>query len=100
MYCTRWVLTVLVCLPNNMHWKQGNIRQRPLKKILQHLKVSLIKLDFVTIGKEKCKPVIPIIINGPSGSSCNCSAVISAIQKKKHCPFHYSLKSTKQRELC
>ena len=73
--------------PNNMHWIPVSILRKQRRKILLRSNRNWIISVSATTGAVKCKPAIPIIINGRSGSFCSFSTAISVTQKKKQSPL-------------
>src|SRR5574344_1132542 len=74
-----WVLMLMVCLQNNMLFKQDNTLLSLPRKTLIATNNNLILLDFLMIGIEKFVLVIQITTNGLNGLSFNFSIVIIAL---------------------
>ena len=69
MCYTQWVMMRLVCLLNNMPFKQVNILPLLRRKILFVTENNWIILVFHSIGTGKFVPVSQIIISGHNGFS-------------------------------
>ena len=67
---------------------------------INNFRKQLDNIGFCFDWDREVRTRIRNFINGHNGSSCNCSTVISATQRKKHCPSLNLLPSMKQKGLC